>query len=150
MRAIIPAMLCLLPLTVSTAWAGNTQSETINKQNVLAFYDSALNKKDFAQAKQYLGETYKQHNPIAQDGVDGFEKFIAFLKKKYPQSKSEITQSFVDGDYVILHVKNTGREPGETKAIIDIFKLDNKHKIIEHWDVTQTVPETLANKNGMF
>lgn len=150
MRAIIPAMLCLLPLTVSTAWAGNTQSETINKQNVLAFYDSALNKKDFAQAKQYLGGTYKQHNPVAQDGVDGFEKFIAFLKKKYPQSKSEITQSFVDGDYVILHVKNTGREPGQTKAIIDIFKLDNKHKIIEHWDVTQTVPEKTASGNSMF
>ncbi len=150
MRTTIAALFCVLPLAVSTAWAGNTQSETINKQNVLAFYDSALNKKDFAQAKQYLGATYKQHNPVAQDGVAGFEKFIAFLKQKYPQSRSEITQSFVDGNYVILHVKNTGREPGETKAIIDIFKLDDNHKIIEHWDVTQTVPEKTASGNSMF
>lgn len=150
MRLIIPAVFCLLPLTIGSAWADNTQNEITNKKNVLAFYDSALNKKDFNEARQYLGDTYKQHNPVAQDGVAGFEKFITFLKKKYPQSKSEITQSFVDGDYVILHVKNTGREPGQTKAIIDIFRLDDHNKIVEHWDVTQTVPEKTVSGNSMF
>lgn len=47
----------------------------------------------------------------------------------------------VDGDYVVLHVASTGREPGVTRAIIDIFRLDAQNKIVEHWDVIQTVPE---------
>ena len=45
-----------------------------------------------------------QHNPNAADGPEGFRKFVAFLRDKYPQSKSEIKRVFTDGDYVILHV----------------------------------------------
>ncbi|MGL5699424.1 MAG: nuclear transport factor 2 family protein, partial [Kluyvera sp.] len=55
-----------------------------------------------------------------------------------------------DGDYVVLHVAVTGREPNVTQAIVDIFRLDKQHKIVEHWDVIQTVPEKSANPNGMF
>jgi predicted SnoaL-like aldol condensation-catalyzing enzyme len=28
-----------------------------------------------------------------------------------------------------------------TRAIIDIFRVDEQHKIVEHWDVTQNVPQ---------
>lgn len=121
-----------------------------NKENVLKFYDYALNDKNFAAAKPFLGEQYKQHNPTAKDGIDGFRDFIEFLKKKYPDSRSEIKRVLVDGDYVVLHVAVTGRQPNVTQAIIDIFRLNKQHKIVEHWDVIQTVPDTSANSNGMF
>ncbi|ADU34462.1 protein of unknown function DUF1486 [Variovorax paradoxus EPS] len=120
-----------------------------NRQTVLAFYEKGLNQKDADAALQYVGNRYVQHNPTAADGPEGFRKFIAFLREKFPNSRSEIKRSFVDGDYVILHV-NAVREPGTRgNAIVDIFKLENG-KIVEHWDVVQPVPETAANKNGMF
>lgn len=122
-------------------FAGNSENEQLNKKNVIDFYNKALNDKDFAAARPYLGDRYVQHNPMAKDGVAGFEQFIAFLKNKYPDSHSEIKQAFVDGDHVILHVEVTGREPGVTRAIIDIFRVDEQHKIVEHWDVTQNVPQ---------
>ncbi len=56
----------------------------------------------------------------------------------------------VDGDFVILHVEVSGREAGKTAAIVDIFRLDSAGKIVEHWDVTQPVPEKTASGNSMF
>jgi len=120
-----------------------------NKKIIAAFYDAALNKKDFAEASKYLGSRYTQHNPVAADGPEGLKGFIAFLKDKFPNNKSEIKRIFADGDYVIVHV-HAVREPGTRgNAIIDIFKLENG-KVVEHWDVVQPIPEKAANTNGMF
>ena len=120
-----------------------------NKKNVVDFYEKGLNQKDANAAIALMGDRYVQHNPNAADGPEGFRKFIGFLREKFPNSRSEIKRSFVDGDSVILHV-HAVREPGTRgNAIVDIFKLENG-KIVEHWDVVQPIPENPANSNGMF
>ncbi len=120
-----------------------------NKTTVINFYNAAINEKDFAIARRYLGPYYIQHNPTAADGIAGFKAFIDFLKNKYPKAHSEIKRAFTDGNYIILHVHSI-REPGTRgRAIVDIFRLEN-NKIVEHWDVVQDIPEQSANKNGMF
>lgn len=120
-----------------------------NKKTVVAFYEKAINQKDFDAASKHLGSRYTQHNPVAADGPEGLKGFIGFLRAKFPDAKSEIKRVFAEGDYVILHV-HAVREPGTRgRAIIDIFKLEGG-KIVEHWDVAQDVPEKAANANGMF
>ncbi|WP_430641795.1 nuclear transport factor 2 family protein [Bradyrhizobium macuxiense] len=141
-------MLAALASSAALAATSEVQQEA-NRKAVLAFYEKGLNQKDADAALAYVGDRYVQHNPNAADGPEGFRKFIAFLREKFPNSHSEIKQSFVDGDYVILHV-HAVREPGTRgNAIIDIFKLENG-KIVEHWDVVQPIPETSANNNTMF
>lgn len=56
---------------------------------------------------------------------------------------------FVDGDHVIVQVKNTGREPGVVRSIIDIYRLE-QGRIVEHWDATQVLPDKTLNSNGVF
>src|SRR3972149_6339964 len=140
----------VLALTAAPAEAASKREMERNKKNVIAFYDAAINKKDFDAAKKYFGAGYKQHNPNAADGPEGLKGFIAFLKDKFPNNKSEFKRVFADGDYVIVHVHGV-RGPGTRGfAIIDIFRLDRKGGIVEHWDVAQPVPEKAANENGMF
>lgn len=140
------ALLC----APAASWAqAHTPQEEANRQTVLEFYEKGLNQKNAEAALKYVGERYIQHNPNAADGPEGFRKFIAFLRDKAPNSHSEIKKSFVDGDFVILHVHSV-REPGTRgNAIIDIFRLE-QGKIVEHWDAVQAIPETPANLNTMF
>ena len=146
-RAALAAVI-LLALASPSAVAADAKQEA-NRKAVLEFYEKGINQKDADAAIAYMGNRYVQHNPNAADGPEGFRKFIAFLREKFPNSRSEIKRSFVDGDYVIVHV-HAVREPGTRgNAIIDIFKLEDG-KIVEHWDVAQPIPENPANNNTMF
>ena len=144
----------MLGLGVALALAGaaraeETAKEKANKAAVTAFYDAALNRLDYDAAAKYLGSGYKQHNPTAADGAEGLKGFIAYLKQTFPQTHSEITMAFADGDYVILRV-HAVRTPGTLgNAIVDIFRLENG-KVVEHWDSVQPIPDKAANTNGMF
>jgi predicted SnoaL-like aldol condensation-catalyzing enzyme len=145
---IAAAVFLVLTSNVGSAVAADAQAEA-NRKVVLDFYEKGLNQKDADAAIALMGNRYVQHNPNAADGPEGFRKFIGFLREKFPNSRSEIKRSFVDGDYVILHV-HAVREPGTRgTAIVDIFKLENG-KIVEHWDVAQPIPENPANNNTMF
>jgi predicted SnoaL-like aldol condensation-catalyzing enzyme len=131
------------------ARAGESAQEQANKKAVIAFYDAALNRLDYDAAAPFLGPGYKQHNPTAADGKEGLKAFLAFLKANFPQTHSEITASFADGDYVILRVHSV-RTPGTLgNAIVDIFRLE-KGKVVEHWDSVQPIPDKPANSNTMF
>lgn len=136
---------CAMPITPRQ----HSTQEEANKQTVVAFYEAGLNRKDFDAASQYFGPYYRQHNPNAADGIEGFRKFIAYLKEKTPNSRSVIKRVFADGDYVILHVHKTIGAEDRGTAIVDIFRLENG-KIVEHWDVSQAVPDNSANSNTMF
>lgn len=133
----------------SAAPAVSAAQLAANKQAVLAFYDAGLNRKDFNAARQYLGDKYIQHNPNAPDGVEGFAKFLDFLRKNQPDSHSDIVRAFADGDFVILHVRKVPH-PGDLPiAIVDIFRLE-QGKIVEHWDVSQQTPAKTVSGNSMF
>ena len=121
-----------------------------NKQAVLDFYETGLNQKDFHAAAKLIGDTYTQHNPRIADGIDGFGEFVATIRQDFPDLKAEVKHLFADGDYVIAHVHGV-RVPGQAgTAIVDIFRLDENGRIVEHWDVMQPIPDAAANSNGMF
>ncbi len=154
---MIKTMLGLFALVAVALAAPGAQAQAVdvqklerNKKNVVEFYNAVLNEKNFDKAATYLGATYIQHNPTAPDGPEGLKGFVNFLRDKFPQNKSDIKRVFAEGNYVIVHV-HAVREPGTRgNAIIDIFRLDDNGKVVEHWDAVQPIPEKALNNNTMF
>jgi len=142
-------MLVLVAWSAPDAVAQTSQQLDANKKVAQAFYEAAINKKDYAEAAKFLGSQYKQHNPTAADGAEGLKGFIDFLKARFPNQHGEIKRVIAEGDLVVLHVHSTRGDNTPGRAIVDIFRVE-KGKIVEHWDVIQDIPEKASNSNGMF
>ena len=136
-----------------------------NKQNVVAYYTRAFNDKDPEGAvARYVGfdkpgqdldhsgepHLYIQHNPLAASGAPAFIKFVRDFTTAFPDVHVDIRRVIAECDLVMTHALLTGAEPVYTplgSKVVDIFRLDENGKIVEHWDVLAAISPTSANGN---
>lgn len=128
-------------------------TETIveqNKKAVLAFYKEAHFDGDVDGAiARYVGDTYTQHTPAAEDGVEGLRTYIKSFLKTFPNAKGEIRRVIADGDIVAVHASWVDLISPNGDVGVDFFRLKDG-KLVEHWDVIQAIPDTSKNGNTMF
>ena len=127
----------------------HTEKEGRNVKAVLDFYEIIINGQEYDRAGEFLDDNYIQHKPEVKTGAKGVLDFVRSIYQQSPNHRARIIRSFVDGDYVILHVHIMNAVEAKDIAVIDIFRV-KEGKLMEHWDVASPVPETAENVNGVF
>lgn len=121
-----------------------------NLRLVQRVYDEVLGPIDPGPVDEIFAADYIQHNPNVLSGSQGLKEMLIRSRKNIPNAQHHVKRILVDGNMAMAHVHVIFR-PGEElgHAAVDIFRIENG-KIAEHWDVTQDVPATAKNTNGMF
>jgi predicted SnoaL-like aldol condensation-catalyzing enzyme len=122
-----------------------------NKHNAAAFYTTAFNDKNPRLAvERYGGDEYIQHNPLAPNGFEAFIEFVEGFTAAFPDAHIEIVRIVAECDLVVTHALATGAVPVYTELgtkLVDIFRLDENGRVVEHWDVGAAISPTSENGN---
>ena len=107
----------------------------------------------------YYDEGYVQHNP-AMPG--GFQRILHLVSTEMKARLERTGKPFpidvhllgANGDVVFMYytvpMAGIGRNTDETARNADIFRIDARNKLIEHWDVLQMGSEPLPNDRTLF
>jgi len=132
--------------------ANNSKTANLTEANraiVSRFVDLFYRQKKVRAAfEAYVSENYTQHNP---EIADGREAAIMVLEPMFskPTFTVDVKRIIVDGDIAVVHLFARSNPEERGGSVMDMFRLKNG-KIVEHWDVLQTIPEKSANPHPMF
>jgi predicted SnoaL-like aldol condensation-catalyzing enzyme len=120
-----------------------------NKKNAMAFYKMAYEGNPRKATELYVGDRYIQHNPVVEDGIEGFIAYFEKMNEEYPDKSIEFIRAVAEKDLVALHTHQVW--PGNDAYVtMDFFRFDEEGKIVEHWDAIQQIPDEFAHENGMY
>ncbi len=101
--------------------------------------------------KVYIDEKhYTQHNPHIADGLSGLGSALqAMAKQGITMKYDAVNKVLGEGNFVLT--ASTGTFAGNLTAFYDLFRVEHG-KIVEHWDVMETIPPKgeWKNPNGKF
>ena len=135
---------------------GSTKAQDLaktekNKALVANFVNTILVKGEFDKLSSFFnGDNYLQHNTLIADGLSGLGQALeAMAKNGIIMVYSTNHKILGEGNFVLSI--SEGSFAGKPTSFYDLFRVENG-KIVEHWDVMETIApkEQWKNTNGKF
>jgi predicted SnoaL-like aldol condensation-catalyzing enzyme len=127
------------------------ESTEANREMVTRFVETVLIGQQYDQLPVFIdADNYAQHNSGIADGLAGLGAAIEALGKQgIFMEYFTLHRVVAEGNFVLT--QSEGAFGGAPTAYYDLFRVESG-KIVEHWDVMQTIPaaETVPHTNGMF
>ena len=136
-------------MTVGETEIVDLEKTAENKELVIGFVETVLQGGDTSNIADFIStEGYAQHNPQIADDLDGLvTAFGALAEQGIEIVYTETPLVVAQGNFVFTG--SEGAFGGEPTAFFDLFRVDDG-KIVEHWDVIQSIPDQMAHDNGKF
>lgn len=129
----------------------DTDKTDENKDLVAGFINDVLVGENPDALTSYIdGDNYIQHNSDIADGLTGLGEALASMAENGIEMVYNETHMILGEGNFVLGVSE-GTFGGEQVAYYDLFRVENG-KIVEHWDVIETIPDVSEwqNENGKF
>jgi len=97
--------------------------------------------------EKYVHEDYIQHNPIIADGRENALQWLEPVFAK-PEAEIQVRRVLVDGEYATVQIIGRMNAEDRGSAVINIFRLEDG-LIVQHWDVTQAMPEKTSSGRSL-
>jgi predicted SnoaL-like aldol condensation-catalyzing enzyme len=120
-----------------------------NRAIVTSFADLFYRERRVREAFEgFVADKYVQHNPGIADGREAAIEALTPLFSR-ADMQFNVKRILVDGDYAAIHLHAIAPDTPRGTAVVDLFRLEGG-KIVEHWDVLQSVPPESKNPHPMF
>lgn len=133
--------------------SGSVCQTPLSERVVVGYFNTLLVNKN-PDAVAYLNPKLYQHNPAVPNGTTDMREHLVTFFQQFPNVTADLKRTIADKDYVAVHFRYRLRPEDTGQAIMGIFRVERETngelKIIEHWDVIQSIPATSANDNTMF
>jgi predicted SnoaL-like aldol condensation-catalyzing enzyme len=98
---------------------------------------------------KHVGPSFRHHNPYFRGDASSLMEAMEQNAAKNPHKRLEIQCAIQEGDRVAVFSRVQQNPQDRGGAVVHIFRFE-KDRIVEFWDVGQSVPEQSVNENGMF
>ncbi len=99
--------------------------------------------------QKYVDMNGKHHNAYFPAGFAALKQAMIENHAQFPHKKIEIKRVLMDGDVVAAH-SHVSLNPGDKQmAVVHLFRFHGD-RIVEMWDIGQTLQAGSLNKDGIF
>lgn len=121
----------------------------MNRQAVIQLYEQGIAQRRSDLLDRWVSPDYRPHVPAFRDhaplpaGIEALRSRLHLLAG----IPHRVVRLVADGDLVFAHVKYEEAVP---MAAVDVFRLGDDHRILEHWNVRQPLPHDGARGDDRF
>ena len=97
----------------------------------------------------HIGPGFCHHNPFFRGDAESLMLAMEENAAKNPHKIFEVKRALEEKDIVAVHSHVKQNQDDIGGAVVHIFRFQDD-RIVELWDLGQSIPENSPNENGMF